>query len=48
MEDDASMYVLCAVAKKDTELLIEVRQIATVDIEKTNSDVITISNLFRS
>jgi hypothetical protein len=46
MEDDASMYVLCAVAKKDTELLIEVRQIASVDMEKTYEDVITTSNLF--
>ena len=27
IEDDVSMYVLCAVAKWDTELLIEVRQI---------------------
>lgn len=48
MEDDASMYVLCAVAKKDTELLIEVRQIASVDIEKTYADVLTTSNLFKA
>lgn len=48
MEDDASMYVLCAVAKKDTELQIEVRQIASVDMEKTYSDVISVSNLFRA
>lgn len=48
MEDDASMYVLCAVAKKDTELLIEVRQIASVDMEKTYADVISASNLFRA
>lgn len=47
MEDDASMYVLCAVAKKDTELQIEIRQIATVDMEKTYNDVISISDLFR-
>lgn len=48
MEDDASMYVLCAVAKKDTELLIEVRQIASVDMEKTYADVLTASNLFKA
>lgn len=48
MEDDASMYVLCAVAKKDTELLIEVRQVASVDMEKTYTDVISTSNLFKS
>lgn len=48
MEDDASMYVLCAVAKKDTELLIEVRQIASVDMEKTYADVLTVSNLFKA
>lgn len=48
MEDDASMYVLCAVAKKDTELLIEVRQIASVDMEKTYADVLTTSNLFKA
>lgn len=48
MEDDASMYVLCAVAKKDTELLIEARQIASVDMEKTYADVLTTSNLFKA
>lgn len=48
MEGDASMYVLCAVAKKDTELLIEVRQVASVDMEKTNADVLTASNLFKA
>ena len=47
MEDDASMFVLCAVAKKDTEMLIEVRQIAAVDMEKTYTDVISSSNLFQ-
>lgn len=46
MEEDASMYVLCAVAKKDTELLIEVRQVASVDMGKTYTDVLTTSNLF--
>lgn len=48
MEDDASMYVLCAVAKKDTELLIDVRQIASIDMEKTYADVISISHLFKN
>ena len=48
MEDDTSMYVLCAVAKKDTETIIEVRQIATVDLEKTETDVISSTNLFRN
>jgi len=48
MEDDASMYVLCAVAKKDTELLIEVRQISAVDMDKTYTDAISVSNLFRA
>lgn len=48
MEDDTSMYVLCAVAKKDTESIIEVRQIATVDLEKTETDVISSTNLFRN
>ncbi len=48
MEDDTSMYVLCAVAKKDTEAIIEVRQIATVDLEKTETDVISSTNLFRN
>ena len=47
MEDDTSMFVLCAVAKKDTEMIIEVRQIATVDMEKTYADVISSSNLFQ-
>ena len=47
MEADASMYTLCAVATKDTALTIEVRQIATVDLQKTEADVITISDLFR-
>ena len=47
MEDDASMYVLCAVAKKDTELVVEIRQISSVDMEKTYEDVISTSNLFR-
>ena len=41
------MYTLCAVATKDTALTIEVRQIATVDLQKTEADVITISDLFR-
>ena len=48
MEDDASMYVLCAVAKADNELSVEVRQIAAVDMEKTYADVISVSNLFRT
>ena len=48
MEDDTSMYVLCAVAKKDCEAIIEVRQIATVDMEKTEGDVISSTNLFRN
>ena len=42
------MFVLCAVAKKDTETIIEIRQIATVDLEKTEADVISSTNLFRN
>ena len=47
MEKDASMYVLCAVAKDDSTLVMEIRTIVTSDLEKAESDVITEYNLFR-
>ena len=47
MEKDATMYTLCAVAKSDTSLVVEVRQIASNDMEKIETDVATSSNLFR-
>ena len=48
MEKDATMYVLCAVAKDDSTLLMEIRTIVTSDLEKAESDVITEHNLFRN
>ena len=48
MEKDASMYVLCAVAKDDSTLVMEIRTIVTSDLEKTEADVITEHNLFRN
>ena len=47
MEEDTSMYMLCAVAKSDTELVVEIRQIATIDLKKTKADVISATNLFK-
>lgn len=47
MEKDASMYVLCAVAKDDSTLVMEIRTVVTSDLEKAESDVITEYNLFR-
>lgn len=48
VEKDTTFYVLCAVAKKDTELLIEVRKRTIAYMEDTLNDVISISNLFRN
>lgn len=48
MEKDASMYVLCAVAKDDSNLVMEIRTIITTDLKKAEEDVITKHDLFRS
>lgn len=48
MEKDASLYVLCAVAKDDSNLVLEIRTIVTSELEKAETDVITSSNLFRN
>lgn len=47
MDKNASMYVLCAVAKNDSNLVLEIRTIETSDLKKAESDVITEHNLFR-
>lgn len=48
MEKDATMYTLCAVAKSDTSMEVEIRQLAIADMEKLDVDVATASNLFRA
>lgn len=48
MEKDTTMYVLCAVAKSDAELLLEIRKIPTSNLEKVEGDVLSITNLFRA
>jgi hypothetical protein len=48
MEKDASLYVLCAVAKDDSNLVLEIRTIITSEMEKAETDVITTNNLFRN
>lgn len=48
MARDASMYVLCAVAKDDSTLLLEIRKIVTANMDKAEADVISTSNLFRA
>jgi hypothetical protein len=48
MAKDASMYVLCAVAKDDSNLILEIRTIVTSELEKTEADVISQTNLFRN
>lgn len=48
MENDATMYVLCAIAKNDTYIQLDIRKVVTTSVEKAESDVSTRSNLFRN
>lgn len=48
MEQDTSMYVFCAVAKGDADLLVEIRKIQTPSLEKAESDVLSQTDLFRA
>lgn len=45
---DTSMYVFCAVAKGDADLLVEIRKIQTPSLEKAESDVLSRTDLFRA
>lgn len=48
MEQDTSMYVFCAVAKGDADLLVEIRKIQTPTLEKAENDVLSQTDLFRA
>ena len=48
MEQDTSMYVFCAVAKGDADLLVEIRKIQTSSLEKAEEDVLSRTDLFRA
>lgn len=48
MSSQAGMYVLCAQAKTDTSLILEIRNITTTSLEKAEADIITTTNLFRT
>jgi len=48
MEQDTSMYVFCAVAKGDADLLVEIRKMQTPTLEKAENDVLSQTDLFRA
>lgn len=48
MDKDTAMYVLCAVAKSDADLLVEIRKQQTSDLEKMEGDVLSMTDLFRA
>jgi hypothetical protein len=48
MEQDTSMYVFCAVAKGDADLLVEIRKIQTPTLEKAENDVLSQTDPFRA
>ena len=45
---DTSMYVFCAVAKGDADLLVEIRKMQTPTLEKAENDVLSQTDLFRA
>ena len=48
MDKDTVMYVLCAVAKNDADLLVEIRKMQVSDLEKMEDDVLSATDLFRA
>lgn len=48
MDKDTVMYTICAVAKSDADLLVEIRKLQVSNLEKAENDVLSTTDLFRA